>query len=184
MEGLGRSRSRRLLTGIRYDLVSREQMSMLVTQGPAFCTWRAVCISLGASLSQDWSADSSSPLGRILMHLATCWWAGALGPTWWAPPRKPLWNQWMHSRARVSRGSLMMWMWAHQFLTLMMRSPAVTALTAATASILLQLPASHVSEPLPPSLHPSPPSIGALCSSHDSFCPAWGFVLSHNLSHC
>ena len=73
MEGLGRSRSRRLLTGIRYDLVSREQMSMLVTQGPAFCTWRAVCISLGASLSQDWSADSSSPLGRILMHLATCW---------------------------------------------------------------------------------------------------------------
>lgn len=41
----------------------------------------------------------------------------------------------------------MMWMWAHQFPTQTMRSPAVTVLTAVTASILLQPPASHVSEP-------------------------------------
>ena len=50
-----------------------------------------------------------------------------------------------------------MWMWAHQFPTPMMRSPAVTVLTAVTVSILLQLPASRVSEPLYPPPAPTAP---------------------------
>ena len=56
----------------RYDLVSREQMSVLVTRA-CFLHLESCVQRLGSGLSQDWSADSSSPLGRILMHLATCW---------------------------------------------------------------------------------------------------------------
>ena len=56
----------------RYDLVSREQMSVLVTRA-CFLHLESCVHRLGSGLSQDWSADSSSPLGRILMHLATCW---------------------------------------------------------------------------------------------------------------
>lgn len=44
---------------------------------------------LRRGLSEARNADSSFPLGRILMHLAAWWWTGALGPTRWAPQGNP-----------------------------------------------------------------------------------------------
>lgn len=80
----------------------------------------------------------------------------------------------------------MMWMWAHQSPTQMMRSPAVTALTAVTASTLLQLPASHVSELLPSCLHPVPESPCSLrpLLSILWMCPLHSVSLIFGKPHC
>lgn len=79
-----------------------------------------------------------------------------------------------------------MWMWAHQSPTRMMRFPAVTALTAVTASTLLQLPASHVSELLPSCLHPVPESPCSLrpLLSILGMCPFHIVSLIFGKPHC
>lgn len=79
-----------------------------------------------------------------------------------------------------------MWMWVHQSPTRMMRSPAVTALTAVTASTLLQLPASHVSELLPSCLHPVPESPCSLrpLLSILWMCPLHSVSLIFGKPHC
>lgn len=98
-------------------------MSVLVTQ-ICFLHLESCVYRPGGGLSQDWSADSSSPWAESYVpgYLLE---QGLWGRRGGLPQGNPFeTNGCIHGS--VSRESLMMWMWACQFPTLMMRSPAVT----------------------------------------------------------